>query len=76
VVISTVYGSVATPSENNSDFSAVVTAVGAPYATPSNLPTSGNSIAITAFLVSNGAAAGSVGGTFSTAANLSRNLPQ
>lgn len=67
MVISDTYGTIATPSENNSDYSAVVSAVGAPYATPSNLPTENIPIAVTAFLVQNGSAAGSVGGTFATA---------
>lgn len=76
MVISTTYGSIATPSENNGDYSTIVTAAGTPYATPTNLPSNNIPIAVQAFLVSNGSAAGSVGGTFATAANMTRGLPQ
>lgn len=76
MVISDLYGQIATPSENNSDFSAVVTAVGAPYVTPTNLPTPNISIAVAYFTANNGAAAGGVGGTFATAQNMTRGLPQ
>jgi hypothetical protein len=76
MMISTVYGQVQTPSENNSDYSAVVTALGAPYATPTNLPTNNVPIAAAAFMASNGAAVGGPDGTFATAQNMWRGLVQ
>lgn len=76
MVISDTYGSIATPSENNSDFSAVVTALGVPYQQPANMPTSATHIAAAAFMAQNGSQPGGPGGTFSTAQNMTRGLPQ
>lgn len=76
MVISDVYGQIQTPVEANSDYSAVVTAVGAPYTNPTNIPTAAIPIAVQAFVAQNGAAAGGVGGTFATYQNLTRGMPQ
>ncbi len=76
MVISDTYGSVQTPSENNSDYSAIVTALGVPFVVPTNAPQSAIGIAAAYFMAENGAAPGNVGGTYATFANMTRGLPQ
>lgn len=76
MVISDTYGSVQTPSENNSDYSAIVTALGVPFVAPTNAPQSAIGIAAAYFMGENGAAAGNVGGTYATFANMTRGLVQ
>lgn len=76
MMISDVYGQQSTPSENNSDYSAIVTALGVPFVVPTNAPQTAIGIAAAYFMTENGAAPGSVGGTFATYANMTRGLTQ
>lgn len=76
MVISDSYGSIQTPSENNSDFSAVATALGAPFAFPANMPAGAQAAAVMTFEAQNGSLPGSVGGTFATAALMTKGFVQ
>lgn len=76
MIVSDQYGSIATPSENNSDFSAVATALGAPFAFPTNIPSGAHATAVMAFEAQNGSVPGSVGGTFATAALMTKGFVQ
>lgn len=76
MIVSDTYGQIQTPSENNSDYSAVATALGAPFAFPANIPPGAYATTVMSFEAQNGTAPGSVGGTFATAALMTKGFVQ